>query len=69
MTPKAIRDRRRRAPGAVPRGNPQHQQPELDEIVSAFDESCAVYRKALDAGSTKGLLVGPPAKPVFRKTI
>lgn len=46
-----------------------HQQPELDSICMAFDESCAVYKKAVAAGSCDGLLIGPPAKPVFRKTI
>jgi glutamate-1-semialdehyde 2,1-aminomutase len=46
-----------------------HQQAEIDYLVSAFDQSCAVYRRAVDAGSCGGLLIGPPAKPVFRKKI
>ncbi len=46
-----------------------HQQPELDQMASAFDESCAVYARAVAAGSCDGILVGPPAKPVFRKKI
>ena len=46
-----------------------HQQPELDVMAQAFDESCAVYKQAIAAGSCDGLLIGPPAKPVFRKTI
>ncbi|MDP1671538.1 MAG: glutamate-1-semialdehyde 2,1-aminomutase [Burkholderiales bacterium] len=46
-----------------------HQRAELDHIERAFDESCAVYRKAIDANSCSNLLVGPPAKPVFRKKI
>jgi len=46
-----------------------HQQPEMDHLVMAFDESCAAYRKAIDAGTTDGLLIGKPAKAVFRKTI
>lgn len=46
-----------------------HQQPELDHLAMAFDESCAVYRKAIDAGTTENLLIGRPAKPVFRKKI
>jgi glutamate-1-semialdehyde 2,1-aminomutase len=46
-----------------------HQQPELDAIVHGFDESCAIYRTAVEAGATTGLLVGPAAKPVFRKNI
>jgi len=46
-----------------------HQQPEMDHIAMAFDLSCAVYRKAIDAGDTDNLLIGRPAKPVFRKKI
>lgn len=46
-----------------------HQQAEMDHMAMAFDEACSVYRKAIDAGTTKTLLVGPPAKPVFRKKI
>jgi len=46
-----------------------HQQPELDHIAAAFDESCAIYRSAIEAGSCDGILVGRPAKPVFRKKI
>ncbi len=46
-----------------------HQQAEMDKICMAFDESCAIYAKAIDAGTTDGLLVGPPAKQVFRKKI
>jgi len=46
-----------------------HRQPELDMLTDAFDASCAVYRRAVDAGSTANLLVGRPAKAVFRKKI
>jgi glutamate-1-semialdehyde 2,1-aminomutase len=46
-----------------------HQQAEMDHIVTAFDESCAMYRLAIESGTTSGLLQGPPAKPVFRKSI
>ena len=46
-----------------------HQQPEIDQIAMAFDESCSIYRKAIDLGTTKDLLIGRPAKPVFRKKI
>jgi glutamate-1-semialdehyde 2,1-aminomutase len=46
-----------------------HQQPEIDHLVAAFDESCAVYRQAIDADTTDGLLIGRPVKPVFRKKI
>jgi len=46
-----------------------HQSPEMEIVAAAFDESCAIYRKAVDAGSTAGLLIGSPAKAVFRKKI
>lgn len=46
-----------------------HQQPEMDHLAMAFDESCAIYRKAIEAGTTGSLLIGRPAKPVFRKKI
>ena len=46
-----------------------HQLTEMDHIAMAFDESCAIYRKAIDAGTTSQLLIGLPAKPVFRKKI
>lgn len=46
-----------------------HQQRELDEIVAAFDEACAVYRHAISRKTCDDLLVGPAAKPVFRKKI
>jgi glutamate-1-semialdehyde 2,1-aminomutase len=46
-----------------------HQQDEMDILAMAFDESCAIYRKAIDFGSTENLLTGRPTKPVFRKKI
>lgn len=46
-----------------------HQQPEMDHIAMAFDESCAIYRRAIETGTTENLLIGRPAKPVFRKKI
>jgi glutamate-1-semialdehyde 2,1-aminomutase len=46
-----------------------HQQAELDEIAAAFDAACGIYRRAIDQGNCEGLLVGAPAKPVFRKKI
>jgi glutamate-1-semialdehyde 2,1-aminomutase len=46
-----------------------HQDLELSWQVSAFDAACAVYRQAIEAGATDSLLIGAPAKPVFRKTI
>jgi glutamate-1-semialdehyde 2,1-aminomutase len=46
-----------------------HREGEIGEIADAFNESCAVYRDAIERGSCSGLLEGPPAKPVFRETI
>lgn len=46
-----------------------HQQPEMDLLAMAFDEACAIYRKAINVGNTDNLLIGRPAKPVFRKKI
>lgn len=46
-----------------------HQSEEMDAIATAFDNSCAVYSKALEAGTTDGRLVGRAAKAVFRKKI
>jgi glutamate-1-semialdehyde 2,1-aminomutase len=46
-----------------------HQQSEMDHIAMAFDESCAVYKRAIEIGTTDSLLIGRPAKPVFRAKI
>lgn len=46
-----------------------HQQAEQDAIALAFDDACAVYGRAIAAGGCGDLLIGQPAKPVFRKKI
>ena len=46
-----------------------HRDVELDHMAAAFDESCAVYAAAIKAGTCDRLLIGRPAKPVFRKKI
>lgn len=46
-----------------------HQQPELDALTSAFNGACEVYASAIASGSTNGILIGPAAKPVFRRKI
>ena len=46
-----------------------HGASELDTVARAFDAACAIYRRAIEAGSVESLLVGPPAKPVFRRRI
>ena len=39
---------------------------DLDRTVDVVSQACAVYRKALDAGSPAAWLGGRPVKPVFR---
>ena len=46
-----------------------HAAAEMEAIAKAFDAACTIYRRAVEAGSVEGLLVGPPAKPVFRRRI
>ncbi|MDH5716652.1 MAG: glutamate-1-semialdehyde 2,1-aminomutase [Spirochaetia bacterium] len=46
-----------------------HQQAEMAHIVKAFDESCEIYKQAVQKGSTHKFLIGRPAKAVFRKKI
>jgi glutamate-1-semialdehyde 2,1-aminomutase len=46
-----------------------HGPKELDQTVAAFEEACETYARAINAGGTGGLLSGPPAKPVFRRSI
>lgn len=46
-----------------------HQQAELDHFVMAFDESCSIYKQAINQGNTDHLLIGRSAKAVFRKKI
>jgi spore coat polysaccharide biosynthesis protein SpsF len=43
-----------------------HTQEDVDYFVEAFDQALAVYKEALERGY-EALLVGEPAKPVFRK--
>jgi glutamate-1-semialdehyde 2,1-aminomutase len=45
----------------------RHNAPEIDRTCDAFDKACAVYVRALEAGSVDGLLVGPAVRPVFRR--
>jgi glutamate-1-semialdehyde 2,1-aminomutase len=46
-----------------------HQDAELNRQIDAFDSACSIYRQAIENGSTDGLLIGLPAKPVFRRKI
>jgi glutamate-1-semialdehyde 2,1-aminomutase len=48
---------------------PSHGPAEIEETANAFDEACAVYARALGAGTVEGLLTGPAIKPVFRRYV
>jgi glutamate-1-semialdehyde 2,1-aminomutase len=45
----------------------RHGQSEIERTCEGFDAACKVYAQALEAGSVDGLLVGPAARPVFRR--
>jgi glutamate-1-semialdehyde 2,1-aminomutase len=45
-----------------------HSEADVDYILHAMDESCEVFKKALEDGFER-YLVGEPIKPVFRKYI
>jgi glutamate-1-semialdehyde 2,1-aminomutase len=45
-----------------------HTDADIEHVIAAFDASCAVYRQAIDHG-IGNLLVGEPARPVFRKYV
>jgi len=45
-----------------------HGDADIDYVLQAFDQACEVYQHALSHG-TEGLLVGPAARPVFRKFV
>lgn len=44
-----------------------HTTADMDYFMKAYKESLVIYRKAIDAGTTDGLLVGHVCKPVFRR--
>jgi hypothetical protein len=43
-----------------------HNNEEINQFVNAFEHSCHTYKQALQRDLTD-LLIGEPAKPVFRK--
>lgn len=45
-----------------------HTKEDVEHILSAFDESCVIFKKGLEEGWEK-YLIGEPIKPVFRKYI
>ena len=45
-----------------------HRDEDIDIVLDAFDQACAVYRHALNHGLDE-ILVGEPTRPVFRKYV
>jgi len=46
-----------------------HDAAAFDQTMTAVEAALGVYRQALDAGTTDGLLIGPPSKVVFRRYV
>jgi glutamate-1-semialdehyde 2,1-aminomutase len=46
-----------------------HDDSALDQTLEAVRGALGVYSQAIDAGTTDGLLVGPPTKPAFRRRV
>lgn len=44
-----------------------HSDADIDYTIEAFSRAAKVYRQALEAGSTDGLLIGAPTKVVYRR--
>ncbi len=44
-----------------------HDDDDIDYTVEAVRRAAQVYAQALDAGTTDGLLIGPPTKSVYRR--
>lgn len=44
-----------------------HRDAEVDRTLDAMDKAMRIVAQAMEAGSTNGLLLGDPVKPVFRK--
>lgn len=44
-----------------------HEDDDIDYTVEAIRRAARVYAQAIDAGSTDGLLVGPPTRTVYRR--
>jgi glutamate-1-semialdehyde 2,1-aminomutase len=43
-----------------------HSDADIDQTIEAISGAMAVYKQALDAGSTDRFLVGRPSEPVYR---
>lgn len=48
---------------------PAHGDAEIADTVAAFDAAAPLMRRAAEQGSVEGLLLGPAAKPVFRRVL
>ena len=46
-----------------------HQSDDVDAVLDALGDATPILRKALDAGTTEGLLETPVARPVFRRRL
>lgn len=44
-----------------------HDNADIDQTIEAIRRAALVYRRALDARSTDGLLIGAPTKTVYRR--
>lgn len=44
-----------------------HENDDIDATIEAVRRAAQVYRRAIDAGSTDGLLIGSPSKSVYRR--
>ena len=44
-----------------------HDEDDIDLTIEAIQRAARVYRKAIDAGSTDGLLIGEPTRVVYRR--
>lgn len=44
-----------------------HDDNDIDLTIEAVHRAAQVYKRALDAGTTDGLLIGPPSKTVYRR--
>jgi glutamate-1-semialdehyde 2,1-aminomutase len=44
-----------------------HDDSDIDCTIEAIHRAAKVYARAIEAGSTNGLLVGRPTRPVYRR--
>jgi glutamate-1-semialdehyde 2,1-aminomutase len=44
-----------------------HEDDDIDLTIEAIQRAASVYRRAIEAQSTEGLLIGPPTKVVYRR--